>query len=627
MNSSDITTTGTWDRRNVLGVIACAVLLGSFAAISWCALLGKCAAFDEPLHFVGAWLQTHYDDFRCNPEDPPLWKFYVAVGTNAGDMKLDTTTGLWKQMLGEIPAPAVHWVREAMYQTPGTDADRLLRAGRARMLALGMILGAAIAWWAWRLGGPIAGVVAAGAFSLDPNFLAHAPLIKNDVPITLVFFLLMGSVWLLGERATVLRFLCAAALVIIALTTKFSGVLALPMVGIAMIGRIVIGKPWGFFGLTLGTRWKRLCGAAAIVAGVSILGYAGIWASYGFRFGPTSDANEHFDFHSANYNAGIGEMLLQQNPVPLYPSNATMHEWVKDEWKPGVFVRFLNWANKQHLFPQAWLFGFLYTYGTSLARRTFLCGQLGVVGWWYYFPAAMAFKTPLATLLGLALAAAIWLRGLRRQKSGRDAWAICAVLVGPVFYMAVAMRSHLNIGLRHVFPVYPFLFVFLGVIAARCFARRPRTTAWFVGILFLGLACETWWAYPNYLPFFNAAAGGSRGGIELLSDSNLDWGQDLPALVEWQKKHPDRQLYFCRFGLPDPRYYGLHYIEMPGSELAEPDETKASGMLPVYAISAVALQGPYMTADRAAFYRKFLDEKPVEVLNGTIYLYDAIPPQ
>jgi hypothetical protein len=626
MHFPETTFCGPSNRRNLFAVIVCAVFLAAFAAISWCALLNKCAAFDEPLHFVGAWVQTHYDDFRCNPEDPPLWKFYLAAGTRSGDMKLDMRSDLWKQMLAEIPAPAVHYVRQIMYQTPGTDADKFLRAARVRMLALGVVLGAAIAWWAWRLRGPIAGVVAVAAFCLDPNFLAHAPLIKNDVPITLVFFLLMASIWLIGERATIARLAVVAALVAVALTTKFSGVLALPMLGIALLCRVFITRPWPFFRWTLTTRPQRVAAALAIFFGASAVGYAGVWASYGFRFGPTGDAHEQFDFHSANYNCGVGEMVLRQDPVPLYPPNAILHEWVKDEWKPSIIVRALNAANRNRLLPQAWLFGFLYTYGTSLARRTFLCGEIGVVGWWYYFPTAMAFKTPLATLAGLGLAAAIWLRNARWKNPNRNVWAICAAIVGPVFYLAVAMRSHLNIGLRHIFPVYPFLFVFLGVIAAQCFARRPKITCWIVSLLFFGLACETWSAYPNYLPFFNIAAGGSRGGLRLLSDSNLDWGQDLPALAEWQSQHQDRQLYFCRFGLPDPRYYNLHYIEMPGSELAQPDETVPSGLPPIYAISAVALQGPYMTADRVAFYRRFLNEKPIEVINGTIYLYDALPP-
>lgn len=626
MNSPGITSNGHWNRRNIIAAIVCALLLFAFAAISWCAWLNKCATFDEPLHFVGAWIQTHYDDFRCNPEDPPLWKFYLAVGTRSGDMKLDMHSALWREMLVENPAPAVHFVRQTLYSGSVANADQLLRAARIRMLALAVFLGAVIAWWAWRLRGPIAGVVAVAAFCLDPNFLAHAPLIKNDVSITLVFFLLMASIWLIGERATIPRLASVMLLIAVALTTKFSGVLALPMLGIALFCRILIDRPWPFLKWTLSARVHRLAAAIGLFLAAIIVGYVGIWACYGFRFGPTSDAREQFVFHSADYNCGVGELLLELDPTPVYPSDRQLHEWVSTIWKPSMTVRAIHAANKSHFLPQSWLFGFLYTYGTSLYRRTFLCGTIGVVGWWYYFPAAMAFKTPLATLAGLALAATIWFLGLRQKNSTRDAWAICAGIIGPALYMAVAMRSHLNIGLRHVFPVYPFLFVFLGVICARCFARRPRTTGWIGGILFVGLVVETLSAYPNYIPFFNIAAGGSRGGLALLSDSNIDWGQDLPALARWQQEHPDHQLYLCQFGLPDPRYYGIHYIEMDGSEFPQPDQTAASGLPPVYAISAVALQGTYMTRGQLAFYRRFEKQQPIAVLNGTIYLYDAPPP-
>ncbi len=190
--------------------------------------------------------------------------------------------------------------------------------------------------------------------------------------------------------------------------------------------------------------------------------------------------------------------------------------------------------------------------------------------------------------------------------------------------MAMAMRSNLDIGLRHIFPVYPFLFIFVGVVAAGAFSHRPKTTAWIVSLLFLGLLAETLAAYPDYIPFFNIAAGGSRGGINLLTDSNIDWGQDLPALAQWQRAHPDHQLYFCQFGSPDPHYYGIHYVELNGSMEAVPfpHPEKRNGLPPIYAMSAVALQGPYMTRDSRWMYQRFLHEQPLTVLHGTIYLFD-----
>jgi hypothetical protein len=613
-------------RARVTAIAACAALLILFAATSWTAWLGKCATFDEPLHFMGAWIQTHYDDFRCNPEDPPLWKYYVAAGTNPQDLKLDRSNFLWDLMLARFPAPAVHFIELALYQTPGNDADAMLRHARARMLFLGVVLGAVIAWWAWRLGGPAAAVVATGAFAADPNFLAHSPLVKNDVPITLVFLLLMMTIWLLGQRGTWVRCAAVVLLVAVALTTKFSGILTIPILAIALLCRAILPRPWAFFRWTLSTRLQRLGAGAAILVGAVLVGYLGIWACYGFRFGPTPDANEKFNYHDPILNCAENEMLLRQDPVPMYPPTSQLQQWV-DEWKPDATVNLVKWADKKRVLPQAWLFGFLYTYATSLVRRTFLCGEIGVSGWWYYFPLAMVFKTPLATLAGLATAAGFWIwKQKTTTRSGRpkaDIWDAGAFLVFPVFYMAIAMRSHLNIGLRHVLPVYPYLFIFLGVMAAAGFRLRPKLTGWIIGIFALGLLVETAAAFPDYIPFFNVAFGGSRGGLALLSDSNMDWGQDLPALAKWQREHPERQLYLAQFSMPDPRYYGIHYIELDGAQVEQEDEQSPAPLPPVFAISAVALQRPYMTPhQQATVYNLFENEKPIAILHGTIYLFD-----
>ena len=608
----------------VISLAACSLLLAAFAVIAWTAQLDKCATFDEPLHFLGAWVQTHYDDFRANPEDPPLWKFYVAAGTDKAALKMDRHSDLWNKMLGSVPAPAFQYAVQTLYQTPGNQADSLLRNGRARMLLLAVLLGVAIAWWAWRLAGPFAAVVATAAFSLDPNFLAHSPLIKNDVAITLAFLLIIAAVWLIGERATILRCAALFLLVGVALTTKLSGLLAIPMIAIALTCRVLMKKPWPVLKWTLQTRLSRTVAAGAVLLGCALIGYVFIWACYGFRFSPSPHSQHWFDYSRLVDYCAEGEAVVSQDSPPVYPTDSQLKDWVS-HWRPSATIRVVQFADQHALFPQAWLFGFLYTYGSSIARRGFLCGQIGMVGWWYYFPLAILFKTPLATLFGIGLAAVVWFSGRRCSAEIRDGWPIAATLVGPIFYMAVAMRSHLDIGLRHIFPVYPFLFIFLGVTAAAAFRRRPKITAWIVSLLFLGLVAETAAAYPDYIPFFNVAAGGSRGGLNLLGDSNIDWGQDLPALADWQRDHPDRQLYLCRLGLPDPRYYHLHYIQMTGSQMPAPDQTIPSGLSPIYAISAAALQGPYMPLRQRQFYQRFLQEKPEAILHGTIYLFDKVP--
>jgi hypothetical protein len=207
-----------------------------------------------------------------------------------------------------------------------------------------------------------------------------------------------------------------------------------------------------------------------------------------------------------------------------------------------------------------------------------------------------------------------------------------------VLYMTFAMTSNLNIGVRHVLPVYPMMFIAAGASIAAAIRRwgRPVVGAAIVGMSML--AVETLSAWPDYIAYFSPPFRSAGGGIGLLSDSNLDWGQDLPLLARWQREHPDVPLAFgpefshasklnraagveCvgdYFGSVAPEFYGIKSDPLliplgDPSDPALPDLTRSH----VVAISATLLQGTY--TDRFA---RFRHEKPLAVLGQTIYLFD-----
>jgi hypothetical protein len=597
-------------------LIAIAVLLGVFAATNRLAWDTKSATYDEPCHLTSAWIQTQYVDFRCDPENMPLWKYWAVLGIDPSAMKIDQTDPQWPGMLSDLALHDPYGV-QMLYRTPGVNADAVINAARWRMLIIGLLLGVAIAFSAWRLAGPVAGFVATIAYAFDPNFLAHASLVKNDVPIALIFFLLSITLWFAGERLTISRTLLIGLLCGAAVTTKLNGLLAYPIIALVLSARALLPAPWPTSLGIARTRLQRLAAAMCVTAISLAISYLAIWSVYQFRFrlGPPADAVADFAplVRAAKYSQAI-----RQHNVQWQVTTDQLDEWTKD-WQPTLFVRTVLWANDHHVLPQAWLEGFFFTYSSTGHRRAFFCGQYSLTGWWYYFPATILFKTPLSTLVALAAAAGgwFWLR-----KSGQK-WNRLALLIPPIFYMLVAIYSGFNLGLRNILFIYPFLFLFIGVAAASLYARNRSIAITIIALFSLALAIETFSVFPDYIPFFNIAFGGSRGGLNLLTDSNLDWGQDLPDLKKWQDNNPGATLCLCYFGAADPRYYLIHYLNLP--ESMAPDDLPAPQTLPhplIAAISATALQGITMTSDQQAAYEKLLaGKKPIAVLGGSIYLY------
>jgi hypothetical protein len=596
--------------RKLAALVVCGILLAVFASISWLSWRNTSPTFDEPTHLVSARVQTEQSDFRCDPENPPFWKYYIALGSPGGPMPLTHDCPEWSAML----TSSANYSGRILYGTAGLNVDTLVSAARARMLFLGVLLGALIAWWAWRLAGAAAAIVATAFFCFDPNFLAHSPLIKNDVPIALEFTALMYALWRVGRKAGVLNCLAVGALAGAAITTKFSGLLALPFLAAALLLRALIPTEWPVLKWTARTFGPRLLAAAAIGASALILTYIFIWFSYGFRYASSSNPQENLALNDA-----VQTYLLSKSIHEHGGSNDTpidqLRQWFHDE-RPDWVVRSVQWADEEHLLPRPFLRGFMIVEEFALTRQGFLLGQVSGYGWWYYLPVTLAVKTPLATLIASALAAGLFWKVSRP----RDPWSTIAILIVPVIYAFTAMHSNMDVGVRHFLPIYPFLYIALGVVAAGAVTLFGNRAAAVVGILLLGVAAETCCAFPNYLPFFNIAAGGYRGGARILSDSNIDWGQNLPALADWQRRHSDRQLNLCYFGSADPRYYGIRYHNLPAS-FAPDDDPIFGGRSPYTAISVIYLQGAYLDESGRQFFDQFRNQPPTEILGGGIYIY------
>jgi hypothetical protein len=477
---------------------------------------------------------------------------------------------------------------------------------------VGIALGALIAVWSWQLAGGGGAVIATALYALDPNFAANVPLFKNDVILALLITAMAYALWRFGRKATWLSLAAIALCCAAAINVKFSGLLCGMIIFVVLLLRAMMPRSWDIAAMTLTTLWRRLLVVAGVCVIVMCVSFAAIWACYRFRFMPSPDPNFSFDIDSMVQRASYVRVAVRLNDT----RNITP-QMVSSE-SPGTMVHLIVWALSHRVLPQAWLYGLLFTRVTTYARNCFLLGRSAFVGWWYYFPCAMAFKTPMATLAAIPIAIGCFF--FKRKRA--DWWLIICIGVPPILYAITAMAANLNLGLRHILPVYPFLFIALSLGLSRLIKRWLGTAA--VGVIVIFLAVESLSAYPNYLTFFNAPSD-RHNGINLLSDSNLDWGQDLPSLAKWREQHKDGRMYLAYFGMADPHYYHIDEIDVPvlagGWQFAETTQLPRP---PCYfAISATVLQGIVDLDPRVKKYYEHLlkDVSPIFVVNKTIYIY------
>jgi hypothetical protein len=200
----------------------------------------------------------------------------------------------------------------------------------------------------------------------------------------------------------------------------------------------------------------------------------------------------------------------------------------------------------------------------ELGHPTYAFGQYSMTGWWWYFPAAWAVKTPIPILL--ASSAGLLLAASRSRIRGTEG---LVVVLAPLLVAATAVASPLNLGVRHVLPATPFLAVLGGVALSRAWTTGRVAARVVVLAILVWLVAGTLAVHPDETAYSNELAGGSSNTWKHLADSNVDWGQDLPALAAEVGRQPLRRLYLGYFGTADPAAHGLRYTWIPSMRMID----------------------------------------------------------
>ncbi|HEY0155770.1 MAG TPA: hypothetical protein VGF28_00610 [Thermoanaerobaculia bacterium] len=224
-------------------------------------------------------------------------------------------------------------------------------------------------------------------------------------------------------------------------------------------------------------------------------------------------------------------------------------------------------------------------------------GEVQATGWWEYFPVVLGVKTPIPFL---ALAA-IGTYFVVRERRNRALLGMAALM------LALVMTSRINLGVRHILPIY----VPLSIVAAVGLDRLWRTRfRWLGPALALWLLVDSIGAHPDYLPWMNAFAG--EHPERLVLDSNFDWGQDVVRLRDTCRTLGIPSLAVGLFGSTD-----LVRIGMPPTR-AVPREPGPPGW---YAVSESFII-PEQVRDPSA-YRWLTEGRAFGRVGRTIRLYQV----
>lgn len=570
--------------------------------------------YDETTHLPAGYLHLVRGDYRWQVDHPPLAKMLAAAAALlAGARAPAEPPPAWRaDLLNRFDHRPWGW--RFLYGTAGNDPDLLVSAGR-RAIALFALLTLVVTWaWTRDLLGPGPALGVASLAVLDPNLIAHGHLVTADVPVTALMAATLYVLWRALRRWRASTAALAGLLLGLALATKYTAGLLVPVVALAAVGRVLAPAPWpaGRGGHpVLDRRGPRLRTALALLIVVLVVAWGTLWACYRFRAAPAP-------------GGAVG-----------------LTEAARAVWFPGPrpwAVDLVADAARDRVVPDAWAFGLLYLAADRrlTPQSTYLGGRLSPDGWWYYFPAALALKVPLPTLglaaLGLATAVAAGrqrpapaghTRAELQHEAGR--WGVALLGATSITILVVGGWSPHQTGLRQVLPVYPALLVAAGAGIA-FLARRGRSGRAAVAAALLWAAAGSATVAPRYLTYFNEAAGGPARGHRWLVDSNLDWGQALRELPPWLAARGIDQVHLGYFGTADPDAYGLRYATLPGgtSYSKPPSAPRVPGHV---AISATHLAGVHLPPDLRAWYRSLLARAElIGVVGHAIHVYRVPAP-
>lgn len=573
--------------KNRTANILAAVILLITGAVTIISMKNDSLTMDELAHLPAGYSYLNQQDMRLNPEHPPLIKDLAAVPLLfIKGIQFPSDIQSWKSDING------QWDFGSYFLFHSSNpTEQIIFWGRIPMVLILLLLGFYIFKWGKELFGNKAGLFALLLFSLCPTFLAHGKLVTTDIGAAAGVLIALYYFVKALKMPTATNIILAGVFFGLAQLCKFSVILLIPFF-------IML---WFFWWIS---KSGKLLQTLKIIIAVFTIGFLVIWPVY--------------QFHVWNYPQEMQVRDIKNN-IASYP----------DTIKNSV----LWMAEKPILRPYAQYFmGLFMVFNRATSgNTTYFLGEISNQGWKSYFPIVYFIKNPLPLHIFSIIAIIFGLYAIKKPFNGNPIKKLLAWIKFrfPEFsmlafigtYWAATLTSNLNLGIRHLAPIFPLTFLLVGYVVMK-WMEKDKLKYVFVSILILWQTFSVASVFPNFIAYFNELAGGAKGGYAYAVDSNLDWGQDLKRLRIWIDQKNIDKVYVDYFGGSDLDFYlGDKYIRWSGNN--NPNQLPKGSYL---AISATFLQeGRGINApgfnQSSGFYCWLNKYEPVERIGYSIFVY------
>ncbi len=540
--------------------------------------------WDEGDHiFAGYWSLTH-KDFGLNPEHPPVVKMLAAAPLLSMPLKVPEVRNRFFMQEAFLDG------KEFLF---ANDADAMMFRARMTASILTVLLALLVFLATREFFSTGSAFIALTLIVFEPNLLAHGARVTTDAGLSCFTFATIYAFYRYVKVPSAWRLAVVGLATGLTLAAKHTGILVIPMLtllAICEVLRVRLAKQH-YSERPRGT--GRHAGLLAVSLITSVLiGVGVLWASYGFRFAARP--------YGLQLNPGFAEWVGQLKPIEAH---------------------LLSFAARWHLLPESYLYGLAAVRLSAETYTTFVLGTVYPHGVWFYFPVTFVIKSTLAFLVLLVIS--VFAIASRKLTGARE---ILFLTIPPAFYLMVAMNSKINIGVRHILPLYVFLAVLIAG-ATRSLMRGNRRWQYFVAALLLFHVFSSVRSYPNYMAYSNELWGGPSQTYKYLTDSNVDWAQQLKSTKQYLDGRGIKECWFAYFGqgVLEPHYYGV-----PSKPLPTADSLWMNERIDVpptidgtVLVSAGVLSGFEFGPGALNPYRQFQQLRPVAVIDDGVFVFEG----